>query len=125
MRIYLVGFMGSGKTTFGRKLAQKLGYAFADLDERLAAHTGKTIPELFANLGEAGFRKLEQEVLHQTMADADVGINRWRNALFFRQYGLDEYAWKNRVYAFRCQSLGQPFGACQIAQTTAGRKKRG
>ena len=91
MRIYLVGFMGSGKTTFGRKLAQKLGYAFADLDERLAAHTGKTIPELFANLGEAGFRKLEQEVLHQTMADVDVVVSTGGGTPCF----FDNMTWMN------------------------------
>lgn len=91
MRIYLVGFMGSGKTTFGRKLAQKLGYAFADLDERLTAYTGKTIPELFANLGETGFRKLEQEVLHQTMADADVVVSTGGGTPCF----FDNMAWMN------------------------------
>ena len=92
MRIYLVGFMGSGKTTFGRKLAQKLGYAFADLDERLAAQSGKTIPELFANLGEAEFRKLEQEVLHQTMADADVVVSTGGGTPCF----FDNMAWMNK-----------------------------
>jgi shikimate kinase len=91
MRIYLVGFMGSGKTTFGRKLAQKLDYAFVDLDDRLAAQSGKTIPELFANLGESGFRKLEQEVLHQTMADADIVVSTGGGTPCF----FDNMAWMN------------------------------
>lgn len=74
MRIYLIGFMGSGKTTLGRKLAQKLNCAFADLDERLSAHTGKSIPQLFDSLGEAGFRKLEQQILHGTQNDSDLVV---------------------------------------------------
>lgn len=75
MKIYLIGFMGSGKTTLGRKMAQKLNSGFADLDERLCAHTGKSISELFASLGEAGFRKLEQEVLHKTAIDEDLVVS--------------------------------------------------
>ncbi len=91
MRIYLVGFMGSGKTTFGRKLAQKLVYAFGDLDERLCAYSGKTIAELFASLGEAGFRKLEQEVLHQTLADEQVVVSTGGGTPCY----FDNMAWMN------------------------------
>lgn len=75
MKIFLIGFMGSGKTSLGRKLAQKLGYTFVDLDERLCAYTGKTIPELFSSLGEAGFRKLEQEVLHSTEKEQEAVVS--------------------------------------------------
>ncbi|MFM6977010.1 MAG: shikimate kinase [Sphingobacteriaceae bacterium] len=75
MRIFLIGFMGSGKTTLGRKLAQKLNCAFVDLDERISAHTGKSISALFAELGETGFRKLEQEVLHTTQNDTDLVVS--------------------------------------------------
>ncbi len=69
MKIFLIGFMGSGKTTLGRKLSQKLSCPFVDLDERMVAYTGKSIAELFNSLGEAGFRKLEQEVLHSTQKE--------------------------------------------------------
>jgi shikimate kinase len=75
MKIFLIGFMGSGKSTLGRKLAQKLGYTFVDLDERMCAYKGKTIPELFSSLGEAGFRKLEQEVLHSTEKENEVVVS--------------------------------------------------
>ncbi len=64
--IFLIGFMGSGKTTLGRKLASRLGYAFMDLDHILEAQAGMTIAEYFTQFGEEAFRKLESEVLKQT-----------------------------------------------------------
>ena len=64
--IFLVGFMGCGKTTLGRKLANRLGYDFMDLDHILEAKEGMTIAEYFAKHGEDAFRRLESEVLKQT-----------------------------------------------------------
>ncbi len=64
--IFLIGFMGSGKTTLGRKLASKLGYPFMDLDHILEAQAGMTIAQYFSEFGEDAFRKLESEVLQQT-----------------------------------------------------------
>jgi shikimate kinase len=93
MKIYLIGFMGSGKTTLGRKMAQKLNCGFADLDERLSAHTGKSISELFASLGEAGFRKLEQEVLHKTAIDEDLVVSTGGGTPCF----FDNMDWMNDV----------------------------
>ena len=52
-RVYLTGFMGSGKSTVGPILANVLGYAFVDLDEVIAAQAGKPIPRIFAEEGEA------------------------------------------------------------------------
>lgn len=63
MRIFLVGFMGSGKTTVGRPLAAALGLRFVDADAHLVEAQRKTVAELFETLGEAGFRALEREVL--------------------------------------------------------------
>ncbi|HLF85404.1 MAG TPA: shikimate kinase [Blastocatellia bacterium] len=57
--IFLVGFMGAGKTTVGGVLARHLGYDFFDLDELIAARAGKSVQEIFAELGEAEFRRLE------------------------------------------------------------------
>jgi shikimate kinase len=45
--IYIIGFMGSGKTTAGKKLASLLGWSFIDLDKRIEEYAGKTIPEIF------------------------------------------------------------------------------
>ena len=57
--IFLVGFMASGKTTVGRLLADRLGWAFADLDDLVARTAGRTVAEIFAAEGEAGFRRRE------------------------------------------------------------------
>lgn len=64
--IFLIGFMGCGKTTLGRKLANRLGYDFMDLDHILEAQEGMTIAQYFAKHGEDSFRKLESEVLKKT-----------------------------------------------------------
>jgi shikimate kinase len=66
MLIFLIGFMGCGKTTLGRKLALRLGYELIDLDHLFEAQVGMTIGEYFSKFGEAAFRKLESEVLKQT-----------------------------------------------------------
>jgi shikimate kinase len=63
--IFLIGFMGCGKTTLGRKLASRLGYMFMDLDHIFEAREGMTIAEYFAKYGEAAFRKMESEVLQK------------------------------------------------------------
>lgn len=65
-KIYFVGFMGSGKTTLGKKLAALLGWTFIDLDKEIEQKTGMTIPEIFSELGEAHFRKVESEVLRES-----------------------------------------------------------
>jgi 3-dehydroquinate synthase len=61
--IFLVGFSGTGKTSVGKLLARMLGYEFVDTDLQIEANTGRSVPEIFATDGEAGFRKLESEVL--------------------------------------------------------------
>jgi shikimate kinase len=61
--IYVIGFMGSGKTTVGKKLAALLDWSFIDLDRKIEEHTGKTIPEIFSQNGECYFRDLEGHLL--------------------------------------------------------------
>jgi shikimate kinase len=70
MRIYLSGFMASGKSTVGPILARELGYDFMDLDDAIEEAAGRSIPEIFAIEGELGFRQRETEALWQT-ADRD------------------------------------------------------
>ena len=67
--IVLIGFMGAGKTTLGRALAAQGGYSFKDLDDVIEAAEGKTIPEIFAQRGEAGFRAAEAAALEALKAD--------------------------------------------------------
>lgn len=64
MKIFLIGFMGSGKTYWGQLLSQKLSILFFDMDEQVASHEGKSIVEIFAENGEEYFRMLEKDVLH-------------------------------------------------------------
>lgn len=61
--IFLVGFMGCGKTEVGRRLAARVGLPFVDLDERVAAAAGKPVAAIFAEDGEAAFRSLETHAL--------------------------------------------------------------
>src|SRR6266545_4783793 len=66
MKIYLVGFMGAGKTTVGRELAARLDVPFFDLDELVEAAEKTTIKEIFAERGEPYFRKRERDILRST-----------------------------------------------------------
>ena len=63
--IFLIGFMASGKTTVGRLLAERLDWAFVDLDKVIEDDAGETVADIFAAEGEAGFRKREAETLRQ------------------------------------------------------------
>lgn len=69
MIVYLIGFMGSGKTSLGKRLANKLGYSFADSDQIIEQHTGKSIPDLFQEIGEDGFRLQERKWLYAFESD--------------------------------------------------------
>jgi shikimate kinase len=74
MRTYLTGFMGCGKTTVGRLLAQRLGVPFVDLDQEVERRAGMTVREIFALQGEPAFRWMESEALRETMALPDVVV---------------------------------------------------
>jgi len=64
MKIFLIGFMGSGKSHWGRLLSEKLGIRFFDLDEQVTEHAGRSISEIFDREGEEQFRLMEKDVLH-------------------------------------------------------------
>lgn len=63
--IYLCGFMGCGKTTVGKELAKMLGYRFVDMDDLIVRRTGRTIPQIFEESGEAAFRRYETQLLEE------------------------------------------------------------
>lgn len=65
LNLYLVGIMGAGKSAVGRPLARALGYRFIDADAVLEETAGCSIPDIFADVGEEGFRALETAVLNQ------------------------------------------------------------
>jgi shikimate kinase len=64
MKIFLIGFMGCGKSYWGKELSQKLQVPFFDLDEKITEKEEKSITEIFADEGEEYFRMLEKDVLH-------------------------------------------------------------
>ena len=74
MLIYLTGYMGSGKTTAGLKLAVKMGYAFADLDVMIENKFKITINKFFTKYGEPAFRKIEREMLIETFSYTNTVI---------------------------------------------------
>lgn len=75
MRIYLIGYMFSGKTTLGHKLALRMGYEWLDLDQLFECVFHTSIPIFFKRYGEEAFRKLEQKLLHSTADKQDIVIS--------------------------------------------------
>ncbi len=74
MKIYLIGFMGSGKTHWGRRLGTKLNLPFYDLDTVISEQEKKTVAEIFAAQGEEYFRYQEKETLERISADQESFI---------------------------------------------------
>lgn len=72
--IFLTGFMGVGKTTVGRILAERLGWIFLDLDRAIEERTGRSIPELFSEFGEEHFRHEESSCLESLPLDPPMVI---------------------------------------------------
>ena len=75
IRIFLTGYMGAGKTTLGKAFARKLNIPFIDLDWYMEERFHKTVGELFTERGEAGFRELERNMLHEVGAFENVIIS--------------------------------------------------
>lgn len=75
IRIILIGFMGAGKTTVGKALAAELGVTFYDLDWYITMRYHRTVPELFAERGEEGFRDLERRMLHEVAEFENVVVS--------------------------------------------------
>jgi shikimate kinase len=74
MRIYLIGFMGCGKTTLGRRLASHAGMQFIDMDHYIEKRNFKTVPQIFAGEGESEFRQKERKALQELSQMTDVVI---------------------------------------------------
>ena len=73
-RIFLIGYMGAGKTTIGKELARRMGLSFVDLDKHIEARYHKTISRIFSEKGEDGFRQIEQKILHEVSMFENVLI---------------------------------------------------
>ena len=111
MRIYLTGFMGSGKTTVGRRLAAALGVPFVDLDQEIEVRAGMTVRLIFERLGEPAFRQMEAEALRGTLALPDVVVATGGGTMAFeansrliRSNGLS--VWINPTFATIAARIG-------------------
>ena len=74
-RIYLIGYMGSGKTTIGRSLAKKLNFQFVDIDHFIENRQRKTISEIFSEKGEEAFRLIEHKAIEEISLFENVIIS--------------------------------------------------
>ncbi|MDH3253418.1 MAG: shikimate kinase [Acidobacteriota bacterium] len=74
MKVLLTGFMGAGKTTVGRAVAERLGLEFVDLDDMIEQADGRTVREIFESAGEEEFRRLERAALAQVLDETDAVI---------------------------------------------------
>ncbi|MDR0348643.1 MAG: shikimate kinase [Tannerella sp.] len=74
-RIFLVGYMGAGKTTIGKELSGQMHLSFIDLDYFIEGRYHKTVSQLFAERSEEGFRKIEQNTLHEVAGFEDIIIS--------------------------------------------------
>ena len=93
IRIFLTGYMGAGKTTLGKALARELHIPFIDLDWYIEERFHKTVGELFSERGEASFRELEKNMLHEVGEFEDVVISTGGGAPCF----FDNMEYMNRV----------------------------
>ncbi len=97
-RIFLIGYMGAGKTTVGKQLARRMGLSFIDLDLHIEARYHKNVRKLFAERGEDGFREIENKILHEVAEFEDVIISTgggtpcfFDNMEFMNQHGKTVY----------------------------------
>ncbi len=74
-RIFLIGYMGAGKTTLGKAFAREMNLSFVDQDWYIEERFHKTVQEIFAERGEQGFRELERQMLHEIAEFEDVVIS--------------------------------------------------
>ncbi|RHJ94149.1 shikimate kinase [Parabacteroides bouchesdurhonensis] len=74
-RIFLIGYMGAGKTTIGKVLSKRLGLSFIDLDCYIEGRYHKTVGQLFAEKGEDSFRDIERRMLHEVALFEDVLVS--------------------------------------------------
>lgn len=97
-RIFLIGYMGSGKTSMGIKLAENLGLTFVDMDHHIEEKYHKTVSQIFEESGQDAFRKMEQSCLHEVAEFENCVIATgggapcfYDNMTFMNAHGLTVY----------------------------------
>ena len=73
--LYLVGFMGTGKSTVGRRVAENLGFQFIDVDQSIEGEEGLSIAQIFAQRGEEAFRELERKFINSGHPDSNCVVS--------------------------------------------------
>jgi len=135
--IALIGFMGTGKSTVGRILAEQLRFSFLDTDEMIESRTRKTISAIFAGEGEAAFRELEKNVVAELSARTRViistggglGANEGnitslkQHALVVCLWASPEKIWERVRHQSHRPLLADPDPLAKIRQLLASREK--
>ena len=111
-RVFLTGFMGSGKSSVGRALADALGWLFFDLDSAVEAHAGMSVREIFERSGEPAFRELEHAALLDAVKAPEPAVIATgggtftipRNVALVRQSGVS--VWLNPSFATIVARIG-------------------
>ena len=117
MRIFLVGFMGCGKTTLGRRLASKLNYSFIDMDKVIEAETKMSISDYFKTFGEDAFRETESKTMKNTAFPENAVIATGGGAPCF----FDNMEWMNANGTTVYLSLSPKSLAKRLASATEQR----
>ncbi|MEN8929062.1 MAG: shikimate kinase [Flavobacteriales bacterium] len=95
--IFVIGFMASGKSTFGKRIAKELGYSFIDADKAIEKQEGKTITEIFSERGEQYFRKLEMKFLKSLSELSENTVISTGGGMACNQYRLNRMLNSGRV----------------------------
>ncbi|MBC8052050.1 MAG: AAA family ATPase [Sphingobacteriaceae bacterium] len=114
MKIFLIGFMGSGKTTLGKRLALKLGYRFIDMDKEIETATNMSISQYFSDFGEDAFRETENKILKSSDLPVDAIIATGGGAPCF----FDNLEWMNKNGLTIYLSLSPKALALRLANAT-------
>ena len=123
-RIFLVGYMGAGKTTVGRDLAKLMGLSFIDLDSYIESRYCKSVSRIFSEKGEEGFRDIERRMLHEVAMFEDVLVATGGGAPCF----FDNMAFMNgegtTVYLrVSVKELAGRLDVCRVTRPVLGGRK--
>ena len=119
--IILVGFMGAGKSTVGRALAERLGWTFEDLDDRIERREKQKITEIFGNAGEAEFRRAEHEALKELLKGLSSGAEKviaFGGGAFVQQSNISLLDAANLPTIFLDASVEELLARCQRQSET-------
>lgn len=115
--IVLIGFMGTGKSSVGRLLAEKLGYSFIDTDTLIEERTELSIPQIFAESGEDYFRQYEKKIVKEVCSRANIVISTGGGVPMFEENRLSMKTGDNILICLRA-------GIPTIMRRTKGRNNR-